>query len=43
MQTRLLQIGVDHLGNTPAQFKQTLTNDIRIWAEAAKASNLKVE
>lgn len=43
MQTRLLQIGVDHLGNTPAQFKQILTNDIKTWAEAAKASNLKVE
>jgi tripartite-type tricarboxylate transporter receptor subunit TctC len=43
MQTRLLQIGVDHLGNTPTQFKQTLANDIKTWAEAAKASNLKVE
>ena len=43
MQTRLLQIGVDHLGNTPSQFKQTLANDIKTWADAAKASNLKVE
>jgi hypothetical protein len=43
MQTRLLQIGVDHLGNTPAQFKQLLANDVRTWADAAKSSNLKVE
>jgi len=43
MQSRLLQIGVDHLGNTPVQFKQILANDIRIWSDAAKASNLKVE
>jgi tripartite-type tricarboxylate transporter receptor subunit TctC len=43
MQTRLLQIGVDHLGNTSTQFKQTLANDIKTWADAAKASNLKVE
>jgi tripartite-type tricarboxylate transporter receptor subunit TctC len=43
MQSRLLQIGVDYLGNTPAQFKQILANDIRTWSDAAKASNLKVE
>ena len=43
MQSRLLQIGVDHLGNTPVQFKQILANDIRTWSDAAKASNLKVE
>ncbi len=43
MQTRLQQIGVDHLGNTPTQFRQILANDIKTWADAAKSSNLKVE
>ncbi|MDB5963940.1 MAG: hypothetical protein JWQ72_440, partial [Polaromonas sp.] len=28
---------------TPDQFAQTLRSDIGIWAEAAKASNLKIE
>ena len=40
---RLLQLGVDPIGNTPEQFSQTLRSDITIWTEAAKASNLKIE
>ena len=40
---RLWQLGVDPIGDTPAQFSQTLKADIATWAEAAKASNLKIE
>ena len=42
-QTRLGQIGVDPIGNTPAQFAEVLQSDIATWTEAAKASNLKIE
>ena len=42
-QSRLLQLGVDPIGNTPSQFAEVLSSDIGIWAEAAKASNLKIE
>ena len=40
---RLWQIGVDPIGDTPAQFSQTLRSDITTWTEAAKASNLKID
>jgi tripartite-type tricarboxylate transporter receptor subunit TctC len=40
---RLWQLGVDPIGDTPAQFSQTLRADIITWAEAAKASNLKID
>ena len=40
---RLWQLGVDPIGNTPAQFAETLRADSATWAEAAKASNLKIE
>jgi tripartite-type tricarboxylate transporter receptor subunit TctC len=40
---RLWQLGVDPIGDTSAQFSQTLRADIFTWAEAAKASNLKIE
>jgi len=43
LQARLVQIGVDPIGNTPAQFAEVLRSDIGIWTEAAKASNLKIE
>ena len=43
LQARLGQMGVDPLGNTPSQFSETLQADIVVWAEAAKASNLKIE
>jgi len=42
-QSKLLQLGVDPIGNTPSQFAEVLNSDIGIWAEAAKASNLKIE
>ena len=40
---RLWQLGVDPIGNTPVQFAETLRADSATWAEAAKASNLKIE
>ena len=43
MRARLWQLGVDPIGDTPAQFSQTLRSDITTWAEAAKASNLKID
>jgi len=41
--TRLQAMGVDPIGNTPAQFAETVRADVAIWSEAARASNLKVE
>ena len=43
LRARLWQMGVDAIGNTPAQFADTLRADTATWAEAAKASNLKIE
>jgi tripartite-type tricarboxylate transporter receptor subunit TctC len=43
LRARLWQLGVDPIGNSPAQFAQTLRSDIGVWTEAAKASNLKIE
>jgi tripartite-type tricarboxylate transporter receptor subunit TctC len=40
---RLQQMGVDPVGDTPAQFADTLRADLSIWSEAARASNLKIE
>ena len=40
---RLTQMGVDPIGDTPAQFAQTIQADLAPWSDAAKASNLKIE
>ena len=40
---KLGQMGVDPIGDTPAQFLDTLKADLAVWSEAAKASNLKRE
>jgi len=40
---RLQQMGVDPIGDTPAQFAETIKADLAIWSEAARASNLKIE
>lgn len=40
---RLQQMGVDPIGDTPAQFADTLKADLATWSEAARASNLKIE
>ncbi|MDO9279049.1 MAG: tripartite tricarboxylate transporter substrate binding protein [Polaromonas sp.] len=43
MIAKLGQMGVDPIGDTPAQFMDTLKADLSVWSEAAKASNLKME
>jgi tripartite-type tricarboxylate transporter receptor subunit TctC len=43
MVAKLGQMGVDPIGDTPAQFLDTLKADLSVWSEAAKASNLKME
>ena len=40
---RLWQLGVDPIGDTPTEFAETLRADSATWAEAAKASKLKIE
>ena len=40
---KLQQMGVDPIGDTPAQFADTLKADLATWSEAARASNLKIE
>ena len=40
---RLTDIGLTPVGDTPAQFADTLKADLATWSEAARASNLKVE
>ena len=41
--SKLGQMGVDPIGDTPAQFLDALKADLAVWSEAAKASNLKME
>ena len=40
---RLADNGAFPVGDTPAQFLDTLKSDLAVWSEAAKASNLKME
>ncbi len=40
---RFAALGVDPLGNTPAEFAKQIKIDIAQWAEAVKASGAKVE
>ena len=40
---KLQHMGVDPIGDTPAQFADTLKADLAVWSEAARASNLKIE
>jgi len=37
------QIGVDPVGNTPAEFAKVIEASIKLWAEAVKLSGAKVE
>jgi len=37
------QIGVDPVGNTPAEFTKVIEASIKLWAEAVKLSGAKVE
>jgi tripartite-type tricarboxylate transporter receptor subunit TctC len=38
---RLNRLGVDPLGNTPAEFAAQIANDIAFWAEAVKVAGVK--
>jgi tripartite-type tricarboxylate transporter receptor subunit TctC len=40
---RLENIGVDPVGNTPAEFAAVLKSDLAIWAEAVKVSGVKAD
>ncbi|MBC7779404.1 MAG: tripartite tricarboxylate transporter substrate binding protein [Proteobacteria bacterium] len=40
---RLDSIGVDPLGNSPAEFAKVIDASIKLWAEAVKVSGAKVE
>lgn len=42
-QSRLNAIGVEAVGNTPAEFAQVLEADLKIWAEAVRISGARVE
>jgi tripartite-type tricarboxylate transporter receptor subunit TctC len=39
--TQLADYGVDPLGNTPAEYKAMLANDIPTWAQAVDAAGIK--
>ena len=39
---RLDSYGVDPVGSTPAEFKQTMADDIEQWSAAIKAANIKL-
>ena len=39
---RLDTYGVDPIGSTPAEFKQTMADDIVLWGAAIKAANIKL-
>ena len=39
---RLDTYGVDPIGSTPAEFKQTMADDIVQWGAAIKAANIKL-
>ena len=39
--SQLADFGVDPLGNTPAEYKAMLANDIPIWAEAVDVAGVK--
>lgn len=40
---RLVQLGVDPVGNTPAQFRQFLEEEVAKWARVIRAANVKVD
>ncbi len=40
---RLIQLGVEPLCSTPAEFSAGIKNDIAAWADAVRAANLKIE
>lgn len=40
---RLLQLGIDPVGNTPAEFTQFLKNEVAKWAKVIKDANVKID
>jgi len=40
---RLYKIGVEALGNTPAQFADSLRREAPIWRDAVKAAGITAE
>ena len=40
---RLVQLGVDPVGNTPTQFRQFLEEEVAKWAKVIRAANVKVD
>jgi tripartite-type tricarboxylate transporter receptor subunit TctC len=40
---RIVQVGIDPVGNTPEQFTQFLREEIAKWGKVIKAANVKVE
>ena len=40
---RIVQVGIDPVGNTPEQFTQFLRDEIAKWGKVIKAANVKVE
>lgn len=40
---KLANIGIDAVGNSPAEFAEVLESDIKTWAEAVRISGAKVE
>lgn len=39
--SKLVDFGVDPLGNTPAEYKKMLENDVATWAEAVSVAGIK--
>jgi tripartite-type tricarboxylate transporter receptor subunit TctC len=40
---KIVQVGIDPVGNTPEQFTQFLRDEIAKWGKVIKAANVKVE
>ncbi|MBV9188974.1 MAG: tripartite tricarboxylate transporter substrate binding protein, partial [Betaproteobacteria bacterium] len=40
---RYAVLGIEPVGNTPAQFGEEIKADLARWAEVVKAANVKVE
>lgn len=40
---RFVQLGIDPVGNPPAQFRQFLMDEVAKWAKVIKAANVKID
>ena len=43
LRDRIVQVGIDPVGNTPEEFTQFLRDEIAKWGKVIKAANVKVE